>query len=546
MKKFFTSISLAAALFMAAAPVSAQEQQLTDSQKKEAIEEIVPALFEQVKQVSGIDIEALAHPSIEQVINAPLFGTTSLLRAASADKVTIQPDSVKMTISKLKTDLKVVFADYRTFDLTTLTGAPTELSFPKTISTAFMNMPITVNIEMGERNGLLPFSTLALKLNLGAVSSLVGIEPNATLVSMKETASEGKYTYDITLTKDARTLLALVSKETAAKLTDYKITADMTKIAAGEVSASLYYVSGTVQIPGGDAVVTLDKLSLAQGKQVVDNIVLTSYKEGTTAVEDYTKLVMKKPEVSEDGKTVTNVTEVYEAKTIPADGNWGTLKETVTRTLKGKYAIDTEKLVASIVGGILADMKAGGREEAFTFTLTEKENEATATEKTPLELTVIPSMEGTQAAIATVAIVSDKGEKDASRTDLKVRIPLASETISVEVYPNVTLTNGLADEVKTPVATLYIKSNLLTYNPTANEAITPEAKAKVLVAENGLYINNVSDATYSIVSITGKVVANGIISGDNAYVATPSLQRGQIYILSIVEKGAQQVVKFRK
>lgn len=74
MKKIFTCISLAAATFMATTPVMAQQQKLTDKEKAAVIEAIVPAMFEQVKQVSGIDIIELAKPNIENVLSSPVLG----------------------------------------------------------------------------------------------------------------------------------------------------------------------------------------------------------------------------------------------------------------------------------------------------------------------------------------------------------------------------------------------------------------------------------------------------------------------------------------
>ena len=55
MKKIFTCISLAAATFMATTPVMAQQQkQLTDKEKAAVVKVIVPAVFDQVKQISEL------------------------------------------------------------------------------------------------------------------------------------------------------------------------------------------------------------------------------------------------------------------------------------------------------------------------------------------------------------------------------------------------------------------------------------------------------------------------------------------------------------
>ena len=85
MKKIFTCISLAAATFMATTPVMAQQQkQLTDKEKAAVVKVIVPAVFDQVKQISGVDFMSLTNPNIESIINSPsnpqLSSSASFLR----------------------------------------------------------------------------------------------------------------------------------------------------------------------------------------------------------------------------------------------------------------------------------------------------------------------------------------------------------------------------------------------------------------------------------------------------------------------------------
>lgn len=70
MKKIFTCISLAAATFMATTPVMAQQQkQLTDKEKAAVVKVIVPAVFDQVKQISGVDFIIL----ISKMLSTPRY-----------------------------------------------------------------------------------------------------------------------------------------------------------------------------------------------------------------------------------------------------------------------------------------------------------------------------------------------------------------------------------------------------------------------------------------------------------------------------------------
>ena len=152
MKKIFTCISLAAATFMATTPVMAQQQKLTDKEKAAVIEAIVPAMFEQVKQVSGIDIIELAKPNIENVLSSPVFGTASTLRAETliANPITVQPDSMKVNLSEISKDIPAMFSqitlkmsNYYTANLSSTNGLPIELNLPKTISTTILGSTVS-------------------------------------------------------------------------------------------------------------------------------------------------------------------------------------------------------------------------------------------------------------------------------------------------------------------------------------------------------------------------------------------------------------------
>lgn len=140
MKKIFTCISLAAATFMATTPVMAQQQkQLTDKEKAAVVKVIVPAVFDQVKQISGVDFMSLANPNIENVINSPLFlPQVSSLRADQLNTISATPDSLKLNLSSLDfskilppdyarmgdiiaglvNDVKLSFSNYKEYNVT--------------------------------------------------------------------------------------------------------------------------------------------------------------------------------------------------------------------------------------------------------------------------------------------------------------------------------------------------------------------------------------------------------------------------------------------
>lgn len=548
MKNIFTSISLAAMTFMATMPGMAQQpQQLTDQQKAEVVATVIPTVFDQVKQISGIDIKALATPTIENVLESPLFGMQSMLRAqAAAPAITLQPDSVVIPNIEKLGKLKIEFSDYKTYSLTKLVGIPTELSFPEKVSTNIsmgINIPINVTLKAGEKNGLLPFSTFNIGIDLGLFNSVLGSDKAIDIITLTETPSNGVFTYDIVITDDARKAFIELGKFTSAfpdmkeesefiaslaDMPNYKLTADMTKMQAGEIKASLRaVVSSTILLPLGDAQIFLKKDGTKE-------IITTDYEEGKATIEGFEKTVVSAPVVTgNEMKTVRTYYEVEGTKRPATDKEWGegSVETTTLHNAKGN-AIDPNNLVASIVGGIIKDMTKGTA-ESFSM-LVEEGN------KKESGLTVETSMSGTQAAVATIEMLEateEVVEYGGLETvmSFKVTLPLKGETVTVDFIPKA--------PVNKPVATMYIKSNLGGIL-TGNEAITPELDAQIIVAENGLYINGCENAQYTIVSMAGKVVANGIISGDNAFVATPALQRGQIYIVTVTENGAKKSIKF--
>lgn len=542
MKKFFTSISLAAMTFITTMPGMAQEQRLTDEQKAEAIATVIPAVFDQVKQISGIDILQLAKPSVKTVLESPLFGTQNLLRAdAAATTLSIQPDSVIMDINEKP--LKLYFSNYKTFNLTNIQGVPVTLNFPEQITTSkILNIfQAGITIKTGEKNGLLPFSTLNIGLDLGQLNFVLNWSSAKDILTLKESMKDGVFTYDIALTSDFRAALEFLNrtlmltsdpsiatvKEIIKELLaspDYRVVADMTQKKEGIINANLQAVKDAAVLPLNDIKIMINK----DGSK---EIITTNYEDGN--VEDYDRTVIAAPTVN--GMSASIISTNYEAETLPAKEEGWMLESTTTTTLTNANdnKINPNNLVASIVGGILKDMITG-KESSFSMNVKEKEAETGAVEKEIFSLNVTPSMDD-EAIIATIT-TKEKGENE---LDIVIRIPKKGQTIKIDFFK-------YNDGVKSTkaAATMFITSNLL--SAVGNETVTPELNVTITPAENGLYINNCENATYSIVSMSGKVIANGIISGNGAFIATPYMQRGQIYIVTIVENGAKKSIKIMK
>ena len=543
MKKIFTCISLAAATFMATTPVMAQQQKLTDKEKAAVIEAIVPAMFEQVKQVSGIDIIELAKPNIENVLSSPVFGTASTLRAETliANPITVQPDSMKVNLSEISKDIPAMFSqitlkmsNYYTANLSSTNGLPIELNLPKTISTTILGSTVSLNFELGKQTGLLPFDSFTAKLDLGGLSELAGVMgiKGGELFSLKEKATNaGMFDYNVTIGESLRSVIALLEKDEEEKTTipNFLIKTNMTQQAKGLVEASLYAVpttSSTVQVPMGDAQVYLNLKAAATGKMSPDSILLTSYKNGQK--EGYRKLATK---MEQKGQNFV-ITSQDSTKTLNATEWKWSATETITMTNRTN-ATEAKAIVAETITRAIAELAATGTTNPYSMVVTKTSDMngdgqvAAAETITLLKADVTTAMGGSVTAPAmNVAVkIQTPNDTDGQLTegmDIAINLPLKGDKVVADFTPV---------GYDKPVATMYVKSDAMGII-TDNETIENDVEeVKVSTTAGGLHVKN-GKGNYVIVNMVGKVVSTGIITSDEQYISTPNMPNG-IYMISI-------------
>ena len=543
MKKIFTCISLAAATFMATTPVMAQQQKLTDKEKAAVIEAIVPAMFEQVKQVSGIDIIELAKPNIENVLSSPVFVTASKLRAETliANPITVQPDSMKVNLSEISKDIPAMFSqitlkmsNYYTANLSSTNGLPIELNLPKTISTTILGSTVSLNFELGKQTGLLPFDSFTAKLDLGGLSELAGVMgiKGGELFSLKEKATNaGMFDYNVTIGESLRSVIALLEKDEEEKTTipNFLIKPNMTQQAKGLVEASLYAVpttSSTVQVPMGDAQVYLNLKAAATGKMSPDSILLTSYKNGQK--EGYRKLATK---MEHKGQNFV-ITSQDSTKTLNATEWKWSATETITMTNRTN-ATEAKAIVAETITRAIAELAATGTTNPYSMVVTKTSDMngdgqvAAAETITLLKADVTTAMGGSVTAPAmNVAVkIQTPNDTDGQLTegmDIAINLPLKGDKVVADFTPV---------GYDKPVATMYVKSDAMGII-TDNETIENDVEeVKVSTTASGLYVKN-GKGNYVIVNMVGRVVSTGIITSDGQYISTPNMPNG-IYMISI-------------
>ena len=559
MKKIFTSISVAAAaLFLSVAPTQAQQRQITDQEKVAFVKAAVPAMLDQFKQITGIDIVSFANPDIKDVISSPLFGVQNgMLRAATTTSLTLQPDSVILDLSNVDLGLdgmmgglagqflnsvKLTFGEYKDFTMTTPDGQGIEVSIPQTISTNLLGMfDVSLNVAIGDKTGLLPFNSLSANLDLGGLDAFLGsmgIE-SGSLFTMKETGSNGKYAYDITLGETLRALIAsgMIAEDTeedpdaTIEITipeNVLINVDMSTVqTSATIDASVSTVQPTTTLLMGDATVYLNAKELLNGSFKTDSIVFVSYEDGEIA--DYDKVEISNT-VEIDKNAVKRVfTTYYKDETTNGEWKFDTEK---TRYWVGSHELDNKNLIYSLMQGLIADMTAGTLTTSFELVTTTKVDDPKS-EGVITEIIDAETSMGTEGGLINI-LVDDGNEENGEILNVAINIPLNSKTISAAFTLN---------SSDSPIATLYLTSNMMSII-TDNEAIENDVQElKVSSTPNGLYVQN-GKGNYVIINMVGKVVANGIITSDQQYINL-SIPKG-IYMISINQEGEQKTIKFAK
>lgn len=566
MKKIFTSISVAAMSLMAAAPVfAARQKTLTDQEKAAVVKTIVPAVFDQVKQLSGVDFMALTNPSIENIVHMPLFlPQTVSFRAGELNPVSMTPDSMKLDLSTLDfagmgvppalapilqgivNDVKLTFKNYKDYSAS-IGGRTVNLKLPETIDVSAAAMTdnegkpsnlLSLNFVTGAKGVILPFNSLSIELKLDALAGLAGAIPNFPLKSGKfltiaetQTAT-GMLEYNVTLEENLRGMVAAM-----AEMPNYQITVDMTKLMTdGTIQAGLYakpLQNPNAKLPMGDATVYANLKATAG--MPADSIIVASYNPTTAQVMGYKKLT---PVLSIDGANLKLTTT--SAVRQGATDAWTPVASQII-TMPASMSTTIGALMSSLVNGIVSNLKANINSN-FVITIDSIYAARPNVTVNVMKITVDTKLEAVDLKEShVVANIDFETKEDGAlkhSMNIKAILPTTLPLIKVEFSPGETVPEK-------PMATAYITSDVLGVI-TSNEAISAAEELKVIVADGGLYIQNCEQGNYSIVGMNSRIVTQGIISGPGAFIATPGLVRGNIYIFSVVENGVQKSIKFRK
>lgn len=555
MKKIFTCISLAAATFMATTPVMAQQQkQLTDKEKAAVVKVIVPAVFDQVKQISGVDFMSLANPNIENVINSPLFlPQVSSLRADQLNTISATPDSLKLDLSSLDfskilppdyagmgdiiaglvNDVKLSFSNYKEYNVT-VNGINVKIELPEKIdvsAAAMTDIPanlLSILINTKDKGVILPFSSLSVELKLGFLGTLGSMMPNfplkdGKLISLAENSnSTGTIDYNVTLEENLRSL-----SESLAQVPNFQVSVDMTKLMTDNViKASLFgkpLQAPNAKLPMGDAVVYANLKSTTG--MPADSIVLTSYDAASSKIKGYKKLT---PTIGVSGANLVLTT----TDSVRVDQNtaWTPMSKQIV-TMPATMSTAINSIMSSLVNGVVSNLKASAQTN-YTITIDSiyeaKKDEVIRV----MEIDATTKVEAT--SLKDTKMIVDinflKGSNKENVMNIKATAPTNDTKITVDFSPAVDPKgDGIKENVN--MATLYITSDAMGII-TDNETISDEVQeVTVSTTASGLYVKN-GKGNYVIVNMVGRVVSTGIITSDEQYISTPNMPNG-IYMISI-------------
>ena len=543
MKNFFTSVM--AALFMAA-PVgnlSAQtSQQLTKSQEEAIKKELLPVVFEQIKEQAGIDILGWANPQLTNTLSSIPMLESSNLRAAAANTVNVKPDSITVNLKALGLNISstpivgnligdkvnILFQGYdtKTLPLVSIGGAPVTVEMPETI------------LVMGKAET--PIMTINFKSVEGS-TKLLDMEVELSLLSVSKydllgCSLEQDMNTDLTAKVDIREDLRNLAKTIAGVIggddsnaqlagldVDYEVSVGLSGLVNMAIPASLFAIpegsATTARIPMGDAVVSLD---LSNSMMPISKIDVTSYEAGTASAWSLFKLVASKTTTSTSAVTKIDI-DKYSHSTAEKKDTSFVEKTVITMTdLTPSLPTTTKSAVQGVITRVVNELANDGKATWYELNITKTEKEQEA--KEIVSIKVSPYMSGTN-AIADIDIVADGSAYLVRATaDLS-----GSKKIAVDVIQG-----------ETSFATAYFTSNIAGVI-TSNESVQV-SDVKVIPTANAIRVLNADKANYQIYSITGAMMANGTIAGD-AYISTANLAKG-IYIVVVEANGVKQSVKF--
>lgn len=542
MKKIFTSVIAALCLAAPVGNLSAQtSQQFTKSQEEAIKKELLPVVFEQIKEQAGIDILGWANPQLTNTFSSIPVLESSSLRAATANAVNVKPDSITVNVKALNLDIlsnpvigsfigdevKIIFQGYdtKTLPLVAIGGAPITVEMPETILIAGKGDATLATLNFKSVEGSDKLLDMEVELSfLNTNYDLLGCSLEQDLYT--------DLTAKVDIREDLRNLATTIAgliggddlnSQLAGLGVDYEVTVGLSGLANMAIPASLFAIpetgAATARVPMGDAVVYLN---LTNSMMPISKVDVTSYTAGNASAWSLFKLDASKTTTSTSTVTKIDIDKYSHSSAEKKDTTF-VEKTVITMTdLTSSLPTTAKAAVQSVITRVVNELANEGKATWYELSIAKSKSGEEAEELVSIK--VSPYISGTN-AIADIDIVAD-GSAYLVRATADLT---GSQKIAVDVIQN-----------ETTYATAYFTSNILGA-VTSNESVQV-TDVKVIPMANAIRVLNADKASYQIYSISGAMMANGTIAGD-AYISTANLAKG-IYIVVVEANGVKQAVKF--
>ena len=534
--------------------------------------------MEQVKLASGLDIQAIAEGNMDWTLYSRI------------PTVTVQPDSAringKILMDMVASDeegssmnmpdavinmlglnnLKINFTDYQKINFS-MGGLTSEISLPGTTAVDLLTTPGAIKILIEaeptmDANATMPFKKLVVKSEVDpTISAAVGVAmptfaplfQSGTILTVSQSSANGVNTVTTELSETGLVMAQLISgmmdddDEEATETTIYQKfskATDMTKMATDKY----YTVTRTDYLPNGTALVSEVETVYNPTQTlplIADSIVTKTYENDGT-LNNINKRVFKLSSTAgTDANTITKVV----IDSLFMDGFTSVTKDSTI--MQGNVLpLDYNNITMSFIQSVLADMKTLDEYDMpFGMIQYHQEGEEAYTKEKQITMLMQHLAAATTAEADTIhseitiaGFAEEAGyvldEEDAN----VICISLTKDQAIICVH------EGALDATEeNKIATLYAKSNLLEIATDNEEIAAPQSDVTFGFTANGIYVNNCKQGRYTIVDMNGRIVANGVIAGEGAYIATPQLTRGSIYVIAVQdEKGLVKAAKFAK
>lgn len=543
MRKFFTSL-VACALLVVSGGFASAQQSLSKAEQDAIKNEVLPAVFEQIKEQAGIDILGWANPQLSDasISGFPVFDSGNVLRSGGSKTITLQPDSIIVTLPKeiasmLGGYVKVTFAGYDKKEIPVpVSNYMMELNLPAQIKVASPKMDLfTLNFDskLGEGKKL-PFT---MKVDMTVDNSLLqGVFKNKKLdlISLVvERDGEASINAKLNLEAGLKMLAGMLEKMAGSKvdLPDaFLLKVNLTELLLNsKVPCSLFAVAGEITLPLGDAVIGLN---LTAGFPL-SYVEVTKYEKGKA--DEWIKLWMAK--VDTDSKNIERL-DVHKYKYKDAEMKDSTYQCSTaiiaTKNLVAKMPTLLSKNIAqSLVTNVANQMLSTQEYLVGNLSIFHYDKEKLPEVVKPVfeaDLSVAMGDKGVQYVKIKMTEYDEDGN-DITYVKLSF-MGEKKEMVKVDIIPD--------EETNPALVTAYISSNV--YGVATNNEKIEAPSWTIIPAREGIRVQNIDKATYQIVSMTGATVSAGTIAGD-VVIPTSSLVRGK-YIFVVKANGIQQAVKF--